>query len=174
MKSLSLIALASILAIPFSASAESADKGYIEAVAAAPKYTESGGGWATPVVGLVRIGANLSDIIAIEAFAGTTVVSAKVGNAVFRFDSVFGAYVKAKTYIGSDLEIFGRVGGASASASVTGSGFVAVANGSGFSYGGGIQYNLTNTTYLTADYMSYYSATGVTVAGPAAGIGMKF
>jgi opacity protein-like surface antigen len=58
--------------------------------------------------------------------------------------------------------------------SATGSNAVLVANGSGFSYGAGLQYNLSSTIYLTADYMSYYSATGVTVAGPAGGVGMKF
>jgi hypothetical protein len=175
-KILQFLSLLFVLAVPLTVFAESSDKGYIEAVVALPKYTETSGFSATPTVGLVRVGTNLSDNIAIEGLAGTTVINAtdSTGHYIAKIDSMFGAYVKAKTSIGNDIQIFGRIGGVYLSGNAYISGAYQVASGTGFSYGGGAQYDFSAKTYVTIDYMSYYSALGVTVSGPSIGIGMKF
>jgi hypothetical protein len=163
------IAIWILLVISNSAFADNSDFSYIETAIALPQYTEPGY-YFTPVVGVVRIGANLNKNIALETMIGTTISNATSGRFTLRYDSVYGAYLKAKSASG----IFGKIGFASANASVSGYGAYAVASGSSASYGIGIQLDLPDATYFVIDYMSYYSAQGITVSGPSAGIGVTF
>jgi hypothetical protein len=188
-KNLTLISLLFALSTPLAASAEGAEKIYIEYAASATKYTASNGWWMQPVVGLVRLGTPINESISIEGLIGTTVINAKDtrGNYVGKIDSMLGAYVKAQKLMADNFQIFGRIGGTYFSGNVyiptsstdalgntTTSGYYAVASDSSLSYGVGVQYDLSANNYLTLDYMSYYSSKGATIAGPTAGFGMKF
>ncbi|MBA4266218.1 MAG: hypothetical protein C0453_14140 [Comamonadaceae bacterium] len=91
--------------------------------------------------------------------------------------ALFGAYAKPRLQLG-DLQIFGRLGLASTSASV--GGYAGTSDGAGLSYGAGLNYQTqwqslgSRPISLNADYMTYYSGSGVKYNGFTLGAGMRF
>lgn len=172
----SLLAIA-ILAISSTAMAQADSKYYGEISYGGLKYSEPGF-WARPGVGTAKFGINLDKNFSVEGMIGTTINDATGTiygySASAKYDNIYGAYLKAKTSIADQFEVFGRVGFTSAKASVTVAGRTYSDSSSDFSYGVGLQYNFDKNWYGQVDYMSYYNKNSATVKGPSVGVGYKF
>ncbi len=159
------------------AAAQTNDKFYFEAGYGVIKYTEPSA-WAEPGVGILRIGMNIDKNFAAEFMAGTTVNDARfnVGNTpvTFRYDGIYGAYLKGKVEVSPFVEVFGRLGVTHAEVSASVPGYAVSASGSDASYGAGVQFNFSKTAYAQIDYMSYYNKSGISVKGPSASVGFRF
>jgi opacity protein-like surface antigen len=133
-------------------------------------------------VATATVGYNFNKNFAGEVMAGTSVSDDTSYYGVARItssiDSVFGAYLKAKTEITPDLSIFARVGVLRANISATGSnGFVSAsssASDTSLSFGAGLEYNFTKTIYGQVDYMSLYNKSGTSSQGPSVSLGFNF
>lgn len=167
----------SIFSLGSAAFAEESSKYYVEANLGSIKYSQPGF-YANPAVGIFKLGVNIDKNFSVEGALGTTIVNAdgNVGGIPFtvKYDSIYGVFLKAKTEIASNLDLFARVGYTHATISVTSSLGSVSAGGSDFSYGIGAQYNFTPTVYGQLDYMSYYNKNGATANGPSIGLGLKF
>jgi len=161
------------LTMSLAASAQTDGKTYLELAYGAIKYQEPGA-WATPGVGMIRLGSNIDKNISLEGLIGTTITDAYSGNVAFRFDSVFGGYIKARTDIGPNAQVFGRLGFTQGTATASVPSYAVSGSDSGLSYGVGAQFDFASKTYVIIDYMSYYSNSGVSASGISGGIGIKF
>lgn len=166
-----------LLSLGSAAVAEEQSKFYVEASYGGIKYSQYGY-YATPGVGILKFGANINKNLSVEGQVGTTITNATgyigVTPVSVKYDSIYGVFLKAKAEVTPDFEVFGRLGYAHASISVStpyGSG--SAENGD-FAYGIGAQYNFTPVVYGQIDYMSYYNKNGATANGPSIGLGLKF
>lgn len=133
-------------------------------------------------VAIATIGYNFNKNFAGEVVAGTGINDDTVNYGATRVtatvNSIFGAYLKAKTEVATDLEVFARVGVLHANVSASASnGFYsgsASAGDNSFSFGAGIQYNFTKSMYGQVDYMSLYNKGGISSQGPSASVGFNF
>ncbi len=135
-----------------------------------------------PVILRGIVGYDMYPNLAIEGMLGTG-LSGGSGRgwygATYRASTgaLFGAYAKPRLQLG-DLQIFGRLGLASTSASV--GGYAGTSDGAGLSYGAGLNYLTQWQSFgsrpisLNADYMTYYSGSGVRYNGFTLGAGMRF
>ena len=144
--------------------------------------TEDSGITVIHPVAIAALGYNFDKNFAGEVVAGTSTSddttyygAARITSSI---DSIFGAYLKAKTEVAPGLEIFARAGVLHANISASASnGFAsasASAGGTSFSYGAGVQFNFTKTVYGQFDYMSFYNKSGTSSQGPSASIGFNF
>jgi hypothetical protein len=91
--------------------------------------------------------------------------------------TMIGVYAKPRLQLG-DMELFGRLGLVNTSSSVRG--YTGTDGGAGLSYGAGFSYLTDWASFsnrkisINADYMSYYSGSGVKYTGFTLGAGMKF
>jgi hypothetical protein len=91
--------------------------------------------------------------------------------------SMIGAYAKPRINMG-DIELFGRLGVTNTSSSVRG--YTGTDGGASFSYGAGLRYKTqwaamgNRDISLNADYMSYYSGSGLKYTGLTVGAGLQF
>lgn len=93
----------------------------------------------------------------------------------FKIDNAVGLYLKPKTKLNDQVELFGRVGFARVKHTYSEAGVGSeTASKSSFSYGAGFSYAINPTTSLTADYMQYLSKDGFKVNGFTFGVGFKF
>jgi opacity protein-like surface antigen len=133
-------------------------------------------------VATATVGYNFNKNFSAEVFAGTSVSddTTYIGSArvVSSIDSIFGAYIKLRTEVATDLEVFARVGVLHANVSATASnGFIsasATASDNSFSFGAGVQYNFTKSIYGQVDYMSLYNKDDLSSQGPSVSIGFNF
>jgi len=172
----SLLAL-SILSLSGVVLAEEPSKYYVEAAYGAIRYDEPGA-YATPGVGTLRFGVNFDKNISAELMVGTTITDARffVGTTpvTVKYDGIYGAYLKAKTEVASNFDLFARLGFMHASINAsTPSGSFSL-GGTDLSYGIGAQFGFSPTVYGLIDYMSYYNKNGATARGPSIGLGLKF
>lgn len=172
----SLFAL-SILSLGSVAVAEESSKYYVEAGYGAIQYKEFGA-TATPGVGTLRFGMNIDKNLSVEGLLGTTITNANgfVGNIPLsvKYESIYGIYLKAKTEVAPNFDLFARLGYMHATINASIPGYSASAGGSDLSYGIGAQYSFTPTVYGQLDYMTYYNKNGATANGPSIGLGLKF
>ncbi len=90
-------------------------------------------------------------------------------------DNAVGLYLKPKTKLNDQVELFGRVGFARVKGTISAAGFGSESDSdSSFSYGAGFSYAINPTTSLNADYMQYLSKDGFKVNGFTFGVGFKF
>lgn len=85
-----------------------------------------------------------------------------------------GLFVKPKVRLGESVELFGRAGVTSTKVSASAGPFSASDRGTGFAYGAGASFNLTQNLSLNADYMNTYDRKGVKVDGVTFGVGFRF
>lgn len=91
--------------------------------------------------------------------------------------TMIGAYAKPRLTMG-DIEVFGRVGVTNTSSSVRG--YNGTDGGASFSYGAGVKYMTqwaamgNRDISVNADYMSYYSGSGLKYTGFTFGAGLQF
>ena len=162
-------------------SAANENNGYAQIGITRARTEDSGLAFIHPVA-TATVGYNFNKNFAGEVMAGTSVSddtsyygSVRVTSSI---DSVFGAYLKAKTEITPDLAIFARVGVLRANISATGSnGFVSAsssASDTSLSFGAGLEYNFTKSIYGQVDYMSLYNKSGTSSQGPSVSLGFNF
>ena len=94
--------------------------------------------------------------------------------AKLKVDSSYGLFLKPKTMLGENFEIFGRLGYMNSKVSASGAGSSVSAAESSFAYGLGANYYVNKTTYLTVNYMNFYNKDSVKIDGITFGLGMKF
>ena len=91
-----------------------------------------------------------------------------------KINSSYGVFVKPKTMLSENFEIFGRLGYMNSKASVTGGNLSTFSAGSSLAYGLGANYYVTKATYLTVNYMNVYNKNNLKIDGVTFGLGMKF
>ena len=166
------------LACSMSASAQSSSKkSYVEFGAMYGKYSEPSG-WFTSGLGVVTIGTNLSDGLAMELVAGTSIADTNfyVGSTRVsaRFDSVYGGFIKAYLPSGDKSRFYGRVGFISGQISASTSYGSAWTNDTDIAIGGGVEFDLDSNSYVNIGYTNYYNKAGVTVNGTHLTFGTRF
>lgn len=129
-------------------------------------------------VATATLGYNFNKNFAGEVVAGTGVGDDTtyygVARVVTSVDSIFGAYLKAKTEITNDLAIFARVGALHANTSASSQFAAASGSSTSFSFGAGLEYNFTKTIYGQVDYMSLSNKDGTSSQGPSVSLGFNF
>ena len=170
-----LIPLAAVFAV--TAASAQAGSTYAEIGGIYARYEDSGV-WFTSGVGNVKLGVNLSEHVAVEGMVGKSLADTTFyygGTRVTaRIDSMLSGFVKVKSQLSQDVDLFARLGFTQGRISANtrfGSGWM---SGSSVSYGAGLQFNTSSTSYLNVDYMSYYSGSGITVNGLGVNLGVKF
>jgi hypothetical protein len=162
-------------------SSQDEGKAYVEFGVAAVRTKDSGFS-ATNSVGLLRAGYNFDKNFSGEIVAGGGIndASGYYGSTylTFKINSVYGAYLKAKTEVTPGLEIFARLGVLHVDVTATASNPYASgwanAYDNSVSFGAGAQYNFTKAVYGQVDYMSYYNKSGTSSNGPSVSLGVKF
>lgn len=127
-------------------------------------------------------GYELNQNLAIEALAafGLSDATVKVNGAgipglKMEIDNVVGVYLKPKTKLNDNMEMFGRVGFARGKGTFSAIGVGSESSSANsFSYGAGLSYAIDPTTSLNADYMSYLNKDGFKANGFTFGVGFKF
>lgn len=135
-----------------------------------------------PVVLRGMVGYDLYPNLAVEAMLATG-LSGGSGTGLYgtayraSTGAMLGAYAKPRLQLGA-LQVFGRFGLASTSARV--GGYAGTTDGAGLSYGAGLNYLTSWQSFgnrpisVNADYMIYYSGSGVKYNGFTLGAGMRF
>jgi hypothetical protein len=172
------VAIAAVLALAgISAQAQST---YAELGVGTAKYSEPSLS-VTPTIARGIFGLNLNDNFAVEAMAATGLSD---GNTTYsgagitlKISNMAGAYIVPKVKVGN-AEIFARAGYVRSQGSVTVTGnrgsLTLNADGSSPSFGAGVKFHLDNNSFISADYMSYYSKDGQDINGVTVSYGVKF
>lgn len=150
---------------------------------------------ATSQLGMIAAGVNVTDIWALEATAGKSIASGdgciisqdcgvsttdpKYHGTKYHMDVpyTFGLFIKGNYEVTDNLKLFGRVGMLHAKLRVDAPSLRISASDSdtGFAYGVGAQYDVTNKVYATVDYMDYSNVSkNLDASGPSIGVGYKF
>lgn len=135
-----------------------------------------------PVILRGIVGYDMYPNLAIEGMLGSGLIGSRGTGwygATYRASTgaLFGAYAKPRVQLG-DLEVFGRLGFASTNASM--GGYAGTSDGAGLFYSAGQNYLIQWQSFgsqpisLNADYMTYYSGSGVKYNGFTLGAGMRF
>ncbi|MDH4479259.1 MAG: outer membrane beta-barrel protein [Rhodoferax sp.] len=127
------------------------------------------------------LGYEVNENLALEGLAAVgmgdsdfEVAGVKIPGAKFKVDSVVGLYAKPKFKFSPELEGFVRAGFARSQGTVSAGGLSESSSESGFSYGVGASYALSQKTSLNFDYMSYLNKNESQATGFTFGIGYKF
>lgn len=178
MNALARLTLIATMAMPTLALAQSTDNGlYGELDYVSMNYQEPS---TNTTLGAVRafIGNNASENVVLEGMVGTGAGngSGTVLNVPYsiKISSMLGIFVKAKTKLSPDLEVFGRLGYARIDRTLDVLGFSASGTGDDVSYGVGLGYKIAAKTYITADYMSYYNKDSIAFRGASLGLRFRF
>jgi outer membrane protein X len=136
-------------------------------------------------LGVLKLGYNAHENLAIEVMAGTGLSDLKesacydefCASAKVKADSVFGIYAKPKIKLG-DAELFARLGYShtelKAKVSFNGQSVSNKLKEGDFSFGAGVSYSLTKQWYVQADYMRYLDKKGLELSGPTISVGFNF
>ena len=135
---------------------------------------------ASPKVIGLTLGYDLYKNVAVEgiyAFSAgddTATLNGAATVAKLKVESAYGLFVKPKTMLGVNFEVFGRLGYIYKKVNVSGPGVSDSADGNGFAYGLGANYYFAPKTYVTVNYTNYYNKDDGKVDGFMFGVGMKF
>ena len=168
------------LSAAFSTQAQTTDNKAIYGEIGLTSLNYSEPGYAMSPAGAMRVivGADLAPTLALEGMAafGTYEGSLAISGILIKgkLDTLYGIYLKPKTKISDVIEVFGRVGFASAKMTATAPGVAITTSGNDLSYGVGASFNVAKNASIGLDYMSYYNKTGVSVNGMTLNIGFKF
>jgi predicted porin len=128
------------------------------------------------------VGYQLTDILSVEGLLGTGLGGAdvKLNGAsqthpvTSRLDHAVGIYVRAKHDLNKDLSVFARVGWNDWQTTASNNLGSAQNSYSDFAYGVGLNYRITQSTYLTSSWMNVYNKNSVKVDGFAIGLGYRY
>lgn len=128
------------------------------------------------------VGYQLSDVFSVEGLIGTGLGGAdvKLNGAsqthpvTSRLDHAVGVYVRAKHDVNKDVTIFARLGWNDWQLTASNNLGSAQNSYSDLAYGVGLNYRITQSTYLTSSWMSFYNKNSVKVDGLAIGLGYSY
>lgn len=158
--------------------AKEASQTYIEMGYANISYKESGVPEYTIPAIKATFGVVVSEGLAVEGFvaAGVGTDTQTYENVPIKLslDSAYGIYARPFIKIGDGAELFGRLG--FAQAKLTGStGNVRISiDGNDFSYGVGAAFNVSKSTAIIVDYMTYYDKGDIDITGFGLGVKIEF
>ena len=154
---------------PFAAEADN-DKPYVEVGYTGLTYKEStytlSPSYLRFIAGKNEGNFGYEGMLSFNTGTGSVAVSGVTNT--LKVNYMYGIYGKALTHLSSDLEVFGRLGWAGFSETMSYSNGNASLDqtGSGLSYGAGVKYKVSKDMNLNLDYMVYYPAkSGISLTG---------
>lgn len=126
------------------------------------------------------VGYNLHPNLDVEGFLGLGVKKSEFtfnGAATgvnVDISSSIGAFLKPKTMLTNEIEVFARLGYARSKSKVTSASMSQSDSEGSFAYGLGGNYYLNRQAYLTASYMSLFNKDNMKATGFNFGVGYKF
>ena len=152
-------------------SRQSSDLGFYGEVGYAPIDLKSdAGGTSTPKTVRFILGKDINQNLAVEGMYMTTMSKdSRVG-----FEgttSNYGIALKPKMALTENTDLFARVGWSHANITASAAG---AHTGTDFTYGLGVQTNITKSVYGQLDYMSYFDKDGISAKGYSLSIGTRF
>jgi len=122
--------------------------------------------------GMVRgvMGYELNPNLAVEGMLGLNGGSDTVSGSTLKIDNTVGVFGKVQAPLTDALKVYGRLGVARTSVQLNG----ATDNETSLAYGAGVTYDLSQTTYLNADYTKYLDRNDRKLEGVTVGLGFRF
>lgn len=124
------------------------------------------------------VGVDVHPNLAVEGMLGFGIsddtVTIRGVNVKTEIDNAWGVFLKPKTAVTPDLDLFARLGYVKAKVSASVPGYSASDSGGDMAYGLGLSYKLSDKMSLNADYMSYYNKNDVKGTGFTVGLGIRF
>ena len=151
--------------------ADPTNSSYFEASYAFPQTSFSGLSFNQQEL-VVRGGYNFNRNFGVEAMGAAGISSGDIQGVTLKVDSAYGIYLKGQVEVAPHFELYARAGWAHitlSSNAVSGTG-----GDSSFSYGAGAQYLFNKNWYVQGEYTSLYDKDGVSIKGPAIGVGYRF
>ena len=168
---ITLAACAAGCAAGVATAAEPTDSSYLEGSYAFPDISFSGLSFRQNQL-VARGGYNFNRNFGAEVMVAAGLSSGDINGVTLKVDSAYGIYLKGQVEVAPRFELFARAGWAHIT---LGSNVVPGTGGdSSFSYGGGVQYMFQQHWYVQGEYTSLYDKDGVTISGPAMGVGYRF
>jgi hypothetical protein len=158
-----LAALVTVFSVNTACAAESmyGEVGYLGL-----KFKDSDGDSVTPKNVRAVVGKELNDNLSVEILGSVNVKKSDGYSA-----NTFGAYLKPKVKVIQDLELFARAGVARTTLNYPDD---YTGRTTKFSYGAGVQYQITKAVYGQVDFMHYGKDNGVTARGYNISVGTRF
>ena len=120
-----------------------------------------------PTMLRLMVGTEINENLALEGMAGFGMSNDEVRvngislsslvSTSFKVRSAYGIFIRPKTMLNDSVELFGRLGYTKANYSMAVASVNLSDSESGFSYGVGASYKLTEAAKITVDYTSYVS-----------------
>lgn len=136
---------------------------------------------AKPSVAGVTVGYELHPNWALEGMAVThldadtvRLNATELTDSTFKVKSAYGFFIKPKTMLSSDLELFGRLGWVENKTKGQVGSLSASETENDFAYGLGLNYHFSKTGYGSLAYTSFYDKQSTKAQGITLGLGMKF
>ena len=147
--------------------AEPTDSSYFEASYAFPNLSVCGVSFSQSQL-VARAGYNFNRNLSAEVMGVAGISSGDVAGITLKVDSAYGVYLKGQVEVAPHFELFARAGWARTTLGSD------IGSDNSFSYGGGFQYRFDKNWYLQGEYTSLYDKDGITINGPAIGVGYRF
>jgi len=120
------------------------------------------------------IGYGVHENLAIEGMLAAGVKDDTVNGVKLELQHYYGLFVKPRVMLGSNVELFGRIGYGESKAKGSQNAVSSTDSSSDWAYGLGANYYFNKTTYGTLSYMRLSNKDGEKVNGLTLGVGMKF
>ncbi len=116
------------------------------------------------------VGYEFTPNLAVEGMVGLNGGSDSSSGTTLKVDNMVGVFGKVQAPVTDALKVYGRLGVARTSLKANG-----VSHGdTGLTYGAGVTYDLSKTTYLNADYTKYHDRDDQKLEGFTVGVGFRF
>ncbi|AOF87236.1 outer membrane beta-barrel domain protein [Hydrogenophaga sp. RAC07] len=126
------------------------------------------------------LGYQLHPNVAVEGFLGLGIVKDEIefnGTGIginAKVNNTVGVFVKPGVKVTENVELFARLGYLRTKLTLSSGGVSVSDSDTGAAYGLGVNLNLTKTSYVQANWMSYYKEDGVKAQGVALAYGVRF
>ena len=145
---------------------------------ASPSGTTTSDGKAAAAI----VGYQLNENLSLEGMVASGLSSADVklngttqtNPVTQKLDLAYGAYVRAKTTLTNDVEIFARVGRSGWHTTASTASASSSSHLYDWMYSAGLNYNINKSTYLTGGWASIYNKSSTKTDGYSLGIGFRF
>lgn len=122
--------------------------------------------------GMVRgvVGYDITPNVAVEGMLGLNGGSDTGSGTHLKINNMVGVFGKVQAPVTDALKVYGRLGVARTSLKANG----VSDHDTGLAYGAGVTYDLSQTTYLNADYTMYHDRNNQKLDGFTVGVGLRF
>ncbi len=126
------------------------------------------------------LGYQLHPNVAVEGFLGLGIVKDEIelnGTGIglnAKVKNTVGVFIKPGFMVSDNVELFARLGYLRTKLQLSAGGTSVSDSDTGAAYGLGVNLNLTKTSYVQANWMSYYKEDGVKAQGVALAYGVRF